>query len=230
MVRSLKTENLKTNGWEIPLKNRLDFLKASCTRPRLDCRPSPGSLPRPGPREELQVRDILPTVPSLLLPAAWPFLATPPAGASSPPPSPGPFLGTSPQLRPFLGPPPPTLWGNLREYDGGGRRCPLLFTRQLPQDCTMSSISGAVGPRANESNKRGGVGNGEAGLGWRKADGVAPGRNGGREGHEFRWPGGTGTGRHVLKQKSRLDTGIGRSRMAKRERQETTRGHMTSGY
>lgn len=105
-----------------------------------------------------------------------------------------------------------------------------MFTRQLPQDCTMSSISGVVGSRANESNKRGGVGDGEAGLGWRKADGVAPGRDGGREGHEFRWPGGTGTGQHVLKQKSRLDTGIGRSRMAKRERQETTRGHMTSGY
>lgn len=70
MVGSLKTENLKTNRWDVPLKNRLDFLKASCTRPRLDCRPGPGSPARPGPREELQVRDILPAVPSLLLPAA----------------------------------------------------------------------------------------------------------------------------------------------------------------
>ena len=72
VVRSLKTENLKTNGWDIPLQNRLDFLKASCTRPRLDCRPGPGSPARPGPGEGLQVRDILPAVPSHLLPAAWP--------------------------------------------------------------------------------------------------------------------------------------------------------------
>lgn len=81
------------------------------------------------------------------------------------------------------------------------------------------------GPSANESNKGGGVGDGEAGLGRRKADGGVPGRDRGREGHESRRPGGTGTGWHVLKQKSRLDTGIGRSQMAKRETRDNKRAH-----
>lgn len=69
----------------------------------------------------------------------------------------------------------------------------------------------------------------DLGLGWRKADGEVPGRKEG-EGCEFGWQWSTGKGGHILKQKSKLGTGIRRSQMEKRKRQERTRGQMTSGY
>lgn len=47
---------------------------------------------------------------------------------------------------------------------------PAVALRIVASNCARSSISSVEGHSANESNSRGGVSDGEAGLGWRKAD------------------------------------------------------------
>lgn len=54
---------------------------------------------------------------------------------------------------------------------GVGGRCQLLLFRWLLQDGATSSISSVEGHSANESNRKEGVGDGEAWTGWREVDG-----------------------------------------------------------
>lgn len=92
----------------------------------------------------------------------------------------------------------------------------------------MSSISGVAGPSANESNKGGGVGDGKAGLGWRKADGGVPGETEGERDMSSDGRGEQGRGGTFSSKKVDWTQESGGPRW-QRERRET-RGHMTSGY